>query len=769
MENVDKAGEIHSTPPRERADGFQANTEAALQTLKYHKNWDPNLPDSVYAKVEEALHVPDAIVRDEVIHDLLDNSPYPEVRAAVSNVDEGGHSNTLRAWLIGLLFATVGSALNALFNLRQPYIVIPPYIAQVLAYPMGKAWERFMPRRVLKIFRYEFALNPGPFSKKEHAIAIIMANATWGGCYLRHGYHSSAARLLLSSFRLGLRDLHVHVGYDVGLRSGTSLFTALHDHSHPNPTLTSGWTIGRYRFFLYIAVGCFCWQWLPGYIAPFLSTFAWVTWIKPQNVIVNQLFGSIAGLSLIPITFDWSQIAGFNFSPLIAPWHAIANTLISMVFWYWIIVPAIHYYGLFYSDHLPISGSASYDNMGASYNVSRILTPSMTLDEKKYQQYSPIFLSTSFMLSYGLSFAGIVSVVVYTGLFHGREVWSQIRHIGNEPPDIHTRLMIRYKSVPQWWYGGVALIMVPMSFGVILGYPTHLTWWAYLVSILLAVLFVLPIGIINATTNISIGLNVISEFIIGYMQPGRPTAMMLFKSYAYISMNQALTFLSDMKLGHYMKIPPRVLFSAQIVAGIWSTLVQVGVTNWALSTIPDICKPYQKDHYICPGGRVFFTASVIWGLIGPARIFSIGQLYSPLMAFWIPGLLLPIAVYLGARWFPKSPIRLFSPPIFFSGTGLIPPATPLNYLSWGIVGYIFQKFLRDTRPGWWSYYKNIVSAGLDVGLAAATIMIFLALQLPKVEMPEWWGVTAPSNTLDAANQAIRVRLPKGQKFGPDKW
>ena len=60
------------------------------------------------------------------------------------------------------------------------------------------------------------------------------------------------------------------------------------------------------------------------------------------------------------------------------------------------------------------------------------------------------------------------------------------------------------------------------------------------------------------------GLNVITEMIIGYMTPGKPLANVVFKTYGYISMTQALTFLSDFKLGHYMKIPPRSMFLVQV-------------------------------------------------------------------------------------------------------------------------------------------------------------------------------------------------------------
>ena len=49
--------------------------------------------------------------------------------------------------------------------------------------------------------------------------------------------------------------------------------------------------------------------------------------------------------------------------------------------------------------------------------------------------------------------------------------------------------------------------------------------------------------------------SVITELVIGYALPGRPIAMMMFKTWGYITMAQALQFTSDFKLGHYMKVP----------------------------------------------------------------------------------------------------------------------------------------------------------------------------------------------------------------------
>lgn len=142
-----------------------------------------------------------------------------------------------------------------------------------------------------------------------------------------------------------------------------------------------------------------------------------------------------------------------------------------------------------------------------------------------------------------------------------------------------------------------------------------------------AFVYLIPIGMIQAITNQQIGLNVIAELVIGYALPGRPIAMMLFKTWGYTTLAQALNFASDMKLGHYMKIPPRAMFAGQIVATIIAGTVQLGVQSWMFTNIPGMCSPDQPDGFICPSTEVFGTASIIWGVIGPERQFSYGQIY----------------------------------------------------------------------------------------------------------------------------------------------
>jgi len=63
---------------------------------------------------------------------------------------------------------------------------------------------------------------------------------------------------------------------------------------------------------------------------------------SPDNVVVNQLFGSATGLGMGILTFDWSQINWIG-SPLVSPWWAEVNIGVGFVLGFWIIVPCLYY------------------------------------------------------------------------------------------------------------------------------------------------------------------------------------------------------------------------------------------------------------------------------------------------------------------------------------------------------------------------------------------------------------------------------------------
>ncbi len=228
----------------------------------------------------------------------------------------------------------------------------------------------------------------------------------------------------------------------------------------------------------------------------------------------------------------------------------------------------------------------------------------------------------------------------------------------------------------------------------------------------------------------------------------------------------------------YMKVPPRVMFWSQLAASVWSAVVQIAVMNWALGTIPGVCTAEQANGYSCPGATVFYTASVIWGAIGPRRMFGRGALYAPLQWFWLVGLAAPVATWLlargcggggsGRRRRPAF-LRYLSAPLVFGGAGALPPAAVYNFLCWGAVGWLFNRVLRRRYRGWWLQYNYVTSAALDCGLIVATIVVFFALYVTSATPPQWFGNVGALETLDQAGGAIKSVPEAGQTFGPATW
>lgn len=89
----------------------------------------------------------------------------------------------------------------------------------------------------------------------------------------------------------------------------STLFNTLHSQQYAGAGSRGG--LSRERFFLFVFLGSVTWYFVPGYLFSALSYFSWVTWIAPNNVPVNQMFGYVHGLGMSMITFDWAQVGLF--------------------------------------------------------------------------------------------------------------------------------------------------------------------------------------------------------------------------------------------------------------------------------------------------------------------------------------------------------------------------------------------------------------------------------------------------------------------------
>lgn len=163
------------------------NSQPYEEGEEYEMLLDPNLPDDHDRKFSE-LDLDDPMRDDESnLKELneMEDSPYPEVRAAVRNYDEDMPCNTVRAWTIGLFLVVIGASMNTLFSLRSPSIGLGALIAQIIAWPLGQGWAKVMPTRQFTLWPLgiRWSLNPGPFNIKEHSIIVVMASVSFSVAY----------------------------------------------------------------------------------------------------------------------------------------------------------------------------------------------------------------------------------------------------------------------------------------------------------------------------------------------------------------------------------------------------------------------------------------------------------------------------------------------------------------------------------------------------------------------------------------------------------
>jgi hypothetical protein len=278
------------------------DVEQDLSAFAQSHSWDPNLESSKLDAIKNAVHGHDVEAEVALEHELEENSPYPEVVSAVQNWDDSSlPANTVRSWIIGMSFVTIGSGMNMLFSLRQPTISVGNLVAQICAYPIGMLMAWGLPTHQFNTCGLKWTLNPGPFNKKEHTLIVVMANVSFSG-------GAAYSTFALEAMR-GFYNVNFGIAFSILLTLATQvtgialagmfrrflvdppssiypsilpvcvLFNTLHDdRTQSDPSVTSGWVISRFRFFTYVLIGGFIWYWFPGFLFQGLSTFAWVTW-----------------------------------------------------------------------------------------------------------------------------------------------------------------------------------------------------------------------------------------------------------------------------------------------------------------------------------------------------------------------------------------------------------------------------------------------------------------------------------------------------------
>ncbi|CAI5759167.1 unnamed protein product [Candida verbasci] len=690
-------------------------------------------------------------------------SPYFIVRSVCDPYDDPTiPCETLRVYIISIIWVAIQSVINEFFSQRLPSISLSSAAVQVFLYPSGVLFEKILPKWKFKIWKYEFDLNPGPYNFKEQMLASCFTSVAGGTVYVTYN-------VLMQKMDIYYGNKWVDVGYQVLLMLSTQFmgfgFSGLlrkfavypTDAVWPSilptirlnktlmtperPSIINGWKISSYNFFFVSFAAAFAYLWLPSYLFAALSNFNWMTWIKPDNLDLTVITGYNYGLGFNPFpTFDWTVIGSGN---LYQPFFTTLSSYIGSIISFFIIV-GIYYSNYKWTKYIPINSNKLFTNEGQTYHVSQVVDENSMFDEKKYEQIGPPFYSAANLVQYGAFFAIYPFHFVYEiatnykaygvafkSFYLQFKDFKRSTYEGSDDP--HVTMMKAYPEVPEWIYLTVLVLSIVFAILCVKIYPAETPVWSIFFVVGLNFVFLIPLVSVSARTMFSLALNVLVELIIGYAIPGNGLALAFIKALGTQTDSQAFNWVNSLKIAQYSKVPPRALFRCQMLSTLISLFIQLGILNFQISSVKDFCLPTNEAKLYCASATTFYTASVQWGVIGPKKIFD--GLY----------------------------------PIFACGF-LIWAPTNLAYVTGGLyVGYAFMHYIRKRFRAWWAKYNYIFASAIGAGNAFSAIIIFFAVQYHPKDI-SWWGNTVSYGGYEgfpAAHLNATLQAPDGY-FGPRK-
>lgn len=706
-----------------------------------------------------------------------EDSPYPEVRAAVSNLDDPDMPTlTFRVFFIGILMTVIRAALNTFFRLRPPAPYIAPTVVCFFAYPFGQLLAWILPIGEWTLPRwlggFKFDLNPCSFNIKEHSLIVAMSDIGGNVCgvlvsiaTMRRNYglnHGAVFTILIcvvtqatgSAFSFVLQKSAVASASLLWpeVLGTTTLLNTLHADS------ADGKGISRKRFFGLSAAAMFVYTPLPARLFSAMAFPDWPAWIAPHNITVNQLFGVATGLGMMPITLDYTQIMKMA-TPFYIPWLTALNLLVGWALFYCCLAPALYYTNTWFTGHMAMSSSRIADRFGMPYNVSRVLQGD-TLDEAAYHAYSPVYFAAAYHATHLMAFGVATSVLTHFAVHHGAHFWRCLRRRGDEePPDVHAKMMRAYRRIPGWWFGLTLLLCFVAGIVGLEVYETGMPVWGLVLGLVLGALFAIPATFMAGVTTFTPPTNVIYELVAGFLWPGRPVPLLLFKALGIQTVSATVNFTRGLKLGHYMKVPPRDIFLVQALGLVLCCLVNAGMYAWVPSC--DTCTFTTAD----------YSASVIWGVIGPRRLFAAGAPYARQLWVLLVGALLPPALY-WARRHAAAPrlgpllaaLGAVNVPLMLSSAYFWPTVSFMHVATFAALVFAANYYARRRHTRWWIKYNYVLGAGLGVGCVLAQILCYLVFDVREITL-SWWGNDVWKNTADYNGTAVSRTAPPGG-FGP---
>ncbi|KAJ3328971.1 hypothetical protein HDU76_008907, partial [Blyttiomyces sp. JEL0837] len=456
------------------------------------------------------------------------------------------------------------------------------------------------------------------------------------------------------------------------------------------------------------------------------------------------VFGGInnnEGMGLFSLCFDWQYITS---SCLSFPWTTQINLFIGTAGCI-MLMPLMYYNNVWNAQNFPFMAQNLFLLNGTSYDQTVILDDDNNLDIDKYNEYGQPYFAATWAMQLMSNNLGITAAITHTILWYGQEIWEALKVLwtpGAATDDKHYKAMLKYKEVPQWWFLAILVGSFAVAMALIYVNKSQLTWWAFIICVLIAAILVLLVGFMGATTGFTMPTQPLVQLLGGFVQPGKPVANMYFTLFGYNTTLQALGLLGDLKLGQYLKIAPRAVFGAQIlgtvIGGILNYAITISIVDNQREILLDINGNLQWSGQ---NAQNYNSQAISWGALGK-QMFGPGATYEWVSYSFLLGFVLPIPFWLAHRFFPKFGFNYINTAIISWYLGYLTVGINSSIFSYILIGMFSQYYLRRYHAAWFNKYNYLLSAALDAGTQVAaflmTLFLFGAASIPTQNMPYYF-------------------------------
>ncbi|KAJ3952852.1 hypothetical protein N0V92_010704 [Colletotrichum tropicale] len=695
--------------------------------------------------------------------------------------DDFQPSLTFRSIFLATCLSAFQAVMSQIYTFKPTQVTISGTFIVLIAYFMGKAWANFLPRgdklearwrekggegTLPRWIRTVSFLNHGPWNLKEHAICAITATSASNAAAsitvfaaqdLFYDLPLSPATVVLSVISIGL------FGYGIcGIMRPIAVWhvDAVYWSTLPTVKTLQGlhWQDLKnskpLRWFWYSFAGMFAYEFLPAYIWPWLNSVSipclaamHATGAKAATL-TNLFGGSInnEGLGLFSLSFDWQYITSFNTSlPLALQAHAALGYFVCFI-----VMLGIYYSNAWDAKSQPFMSTRLRSEDGSTYPIAKVFTGGV-LNKEALATYGIPRLTGSFAYAMFMANAAIGALIAHCFLFWGGDVVNAYKSArsGRYDDRHHAHMAKHYKETPWWWY--VVVLVLSFILGIVVVTTQNITLpaWAYIVALLLGI-FIAPLStILYSRYGNGIATNNLSKMLAGLLLPERPIGNMYFAAWSHNVISNAVTLSNDLKMGEYLKIPPRVMFLTQvygtILGGFINYAVMISIVNGNRELLVD-----SDGNNAWSGATMqsYNTNATSWALAH--YLYKIGGKYEMVPIGLGIGFGIVAVHRLVVHFVPK--IRGFSLsdinfPQFIQYAGFIPynQSQTCVIFSQIIAGFFTQFYLRNYRPRIFRDYSYLVTGAMDG--ASLTVLFILSFAVfgaggSSKPFPTWWGNNA---------------------------